>query len=270
MTTSPPSESPLAVVSGASVGLGRALAVEFSRRGVDVIALGRTLAELETTASLAAGARIVPMQVDVADPDAVALAFQEIRETAGDPTILVNNAAVYPRRDFLAETPHEFMACVAVNLGGAVNCSHAALKSMIRTGRGRIVNVGSFADLAPMPGAGAYSVSKGALRIFSRALVADLGDRFPDIVVTTWMPGILATRMGLPDGLDPAVAARWGVELALSNDRDLNGTVFERDTQMAEPRSLKRRMVEKLLRRTASRRRLDPPPPEKHQESTAP
>ena len=262
MTTSPPSQSPLAVVSGASVGLGRALAVEFSRRGVAVIALGRTLTELETTASLAAGARIVPMQVDVADPDAVALAFQEIRETAGDPTILVNNAAVYPRRDFLAETPHEFMACVAVNLGGAVNCSHAALKSMIRTGRGRIVNVGSFADLAPMPGAGAYSVSKGAL-------VADLGDRFPDIVVTTWMPGILATRMGLPDGLDPAVAARWGVELALSNDRDLNGTVFERDTQMAEPRSLKRRVVEKLLRRTASQRRLDPPPPESRQVSTA-
>jgi len=255
--TSP--ETSIAVVTGASVGLGRALALEFSRRGVTVVGFGRNLADLETTASMAPGARIVPMQVDVGDADAVALAFQEIRETVGDPTILINNAAVHPRRDFLDETPHEFMACLAVNLGGAVNCTHAALKSMVRAGRGRIVNVGSFADLAPLPGAGAYSVSKGATRIFSRALVADLGDRFPDIVVTTWMPGILATRMGLPDGLDPAVAARWGVELALSNERELNGAVFDRDVQVLEPRSLKRRVVEKLLRRSAPQRRLDPP-----------
>ena len=259
MGTASRSETPIAIVSGASVGLGRALAVEFSRRGVTVVGFGRSLVDLEATAALADAAPIVPLQVDVGDADAVTLAFQDIRETLGDPSILVNNAAIHPRRDFLEETPHEFMACLAINLGGAVNCSHAALKSMTRAGRGRIVNVGSFADLAPMPGAGAYSVSKGAMRIFSRALVADLSDRFPDIVITTWMPGILATRMGLPDGLDPAVAARWGVELAMSNDRELNGAVFDRNVQMAEPRSLKRRVVEKLLRRSAPQRRLDPP-----------
>lgn len=270
MGTTSRSASPVAVVSGASVGLGRALAVEFTRRGVTVVGLGRSSADLEATAGLADGAPIVPMQVDVADADAVALAFEDIRQTVGNPTILINNAAVYPRRDFVEETPHEFMACVAVNLGGAVNCSHAALKSMTRTGRGRIVNVGSFADIAPLPGAGAYSVSKGAMRIFSRALVADLGDRFPDIVITTWMPGILATRMGVPDGLDPAVAARWGVELALSNGRDLNGAVFERDIQMAEPRSLKRRVVEKLLRRSAPQRRLAPPSRERREDIAAP
>jgi hypothetical protein len=107
------------------------------------------------------------------------------------------------------------------------------------------------------------------MRIFSRALVADLGDRFPDIVVSTWMPGILATRMGLADGLDPAIAARWGVELAMNDGRDLNGAVFDRDLQMSEPRSFKRRVFEKLVGRAAPQRRLEPPQAELAAEAAA-
>lgn len=246
----------VAVVTGAGVGLGRALSVEFSRRGIAVAGLARNLDDLRTTAAMAEGAPFTPMAVDVSDSRAVADAFAEIRSKVGTPTILVNNAAVHPRRDFLGEGPEDFMACVSINLGGAVNSTHAALLTMTQLGHGRIINVGSFADLAPQPCAGAYSVSKGAMRTFSRALVADLADRFPDIIVTTWMPGILATRMGLPGGLNPAVAARWGVELALCNDRAINGAVFERDCQMAPPLSLKRRIVEKILRRQAPLMRL--------------
>jgi NAD(P)-dependent dehydrogenase (short-subunit alcohol dehydrogenase family) len=240
-----------------------------SRRGVSVAALGRTLSNLETTAGLATGAPVVPYEVDVSDNNAVVAAFATLRSKLGEPTILINNAAVYPRRDFLAGTPEEFMECVAINLGGAVNCAHAALLSMTSTGRGRIINVGSFADISPQPMAGAYSVSKGAVGAFSRALVADLGDRFPDIVVSTWMPGILATQMGLATGLDPAIAARWGVELAFSNDRDLNGAVFERDLQILAPRSFKRRMLERLLRRSTKVRRLAPASAEQVVESQA-
>ncbi|UVK40228.1 SDR family oxidoreductase [Mesorhizobium sp. AR10] len=249
-------QNAVAVVTGAGVGLGRALSVEFTRRGIAVAGLGRNLDDLRTTAAMAEGAPFSPMAVDVSDSRAVADAFSEIRSKVGAPTILVNNAAIHPRRDFIDEGPEDFMACVSINLGGAVNATHAALRTMIQLGHGRIVNVGSFADLAPQPCAGAYSVSKGALRTFSRALVADLADRFPNIIVTTWMPGILATRMGLPVGLDPAVAARWGVELALCNDRGINGATFERDCQMAQARSLKRRIVERILRRQAPLMRL--------------
>ena len=120
---------------------------------------------------------------------------------------------------------------------------------MTRSGAGRIVNVGSFADLAPQPASSAYSVSKGAARILTKALVADFSDRFPDIVITTWMPGIMATDMGRPDGLDPGVAARWGAELALWRDRSLNGAIFERDREILEPHSLKRRVRDRLLLR---------------------
>ena len=73
------------------------------------------------------------------------------------------------------------------------------------------------------------------------------------------MPGQLATRMGLVDGLDPAVAARWGVALALSDDRSLTGSIFERDAEQLAPRSLKRRLVERVtLQRAPAARRLQP------------
>jgi hypothetical protein len=92
-------------------------------------------------------------------------------------------------------------------------------------------------------------VSKGAARILTRALVADICDRFPDIVINDWMPGSLATDMGIAEGLDPALAARWGVSLALWHDRSLTGTVWERDTEQLPMRSLKGRIKDALLMR---------------------
>jgi short-subunit dehydrogenase len=243
----------IAVVTGVGAGLGQALAVELSRRGIRVAGFARSEAGLAATAERigGAGGGFIPKLVDVADDAAVANAFAELRRDAGEVTILINNAAVFPRRDFLDETPASFMQSIQVNLGGVVACCHAALQGMVETGVGRIVNVGSFADLAPMPCASAYSVSKGAARVFTNALVADLGDRFPDIVISTWMPGVLATAMGMPEGLDPVIPARWGVDLALWHDRSLNGVIFERDNEVLEHRSLKRRIKDKVLLRKA-------------------
>ncbi len=241
--------SGVAVISGASGGLGRAMAIEMTRRGVRVCGFGRRLSALQETAALATGAQFVPKVVDVSDADAVAAAFAQVRSEMGPVSILVNNAAVYPHVDVLRDTPSGFMQTVAINLGGVVSCTHAALQDMVETGVGRIVNVGSYADIAPLPCSAAYSVSKGAVRILTRALVADLGDRFPDIVISTWMPGVLATEMGLPDGIDPAVAASWGASLALWHERGLNGVVFQMDQEMLEPRSFKRRIKDKVLMR---------------------
>ena len=247
----------IAVVTGASAGLGRALAVELIRRGVRVVGLARGEAGLDETARLCGNDRFVAKAIDISDDDAVRAAFDDIRKEIGDITILINNAAVYPRRDILEETPASFMRTVQINLGGVVSCTAAALETMVETGVGRIINVSTFADRAPAPCASAYSVSKGAARIYSDALVSDLGDRFPDIVVSTWMPGILATTMGLPNGLDPAVVARWGAELALWRDRSLNGVTFSADQELMEIRSFKRKIKDTvLLRRIAPPRRL--------------
>lgn len=237
----------IAVVTGASQGLGRALVHELAGRGVRVAALARDPAALNALVAEVTGVPVVPVTADVADPAQVARAFGEIRETLGHPTILINNAAVYPRRDLLEETPESLMAAVAINLGGVIACCHAVLPEMVARGQGRIINVATFADLRPAPRAAAYSVSKGAARIFTKSLVAELGDRFPGIVINDWIPGALATRMGPSDGITPEDAARWGATLALRDDRALNGLTFDRNIEHQEPRSLKRKLKHMVL-----------------------
>ena len=167
----------------------------------------------------------------MADPAQVTRAFADI----GPVTRLINNAALYPRRDFLDETAETFMATIAVNLGGVVACTRAALTGMVDRGQGRILNVSTFADLTPLPASAAYAVGKGAARILTRALIADLGDRFPHIVINDWMPGMLATRMGIAQGLPPETAARWGATLALMDDPTLTGTTWEMDRELPPP-----------------------------------
>lgn len=243
-----------AVVTGAGGGLGRALTRAFAARGIAVAGIGRNEAALRETGRPCAD-RFHPVVADIADPAQVARAFERI-EAVGPPTILVNNAAIYPRRDILDETPASFGLTVATNLGGVVAATHEALARMTRTGQGRILNVASMADIAPLPASAAYSVSKGAARVFTRSLVADLGDRFPGIVISDWLPGVLATRMGIEDGLSPEKAAPWGVALALWHEPGLNGTVWEMDRELLPPRGLKRRVKDRLLGRRVMARRL--------------
>lgn len=250
----------LALVTGAGAGLGRALALELTRRGVTVAGFGRRADTLAETARLA-GPRFHPRTVDVADPRAVAQAVDDLSRDLGFVGVLINNAAVYPRQDFLDAPPEAFMAAVSINLGGMVNCSHAVLRHMAPRGVGRILNVSTFADLGPIAASSAYSVSKGAAKVFTRALVADICDRFPDIVINDWVPGALATDMGIPDGLDPALAARWGAALALWHDRSLTGTLWAGDTEHLPPRSLKRRLKDAVLGTGVAPRTVPGDPP---------
>lgn len=213
---------------------------------------------LEETARACENELFLGMAVDVADAEAVRQAFANINRQIGGVTILINNAAIYPHHDFLQETAESFMETISVNLGGVVACTRAALQTMTESGIGRIVDVGSFADLGPIPCSSAYSVSKGSARILNKALLADLSDRFPNIVMSVWMPGILATDMGLPDGLDPAVAAKWGASFALWHDPSLNGAIFECDREILPPRSLKGRVKDLIMFRPRPKPRVVP------------
>ncbi|MCB5205527.1 SDR family oxidoreductase [Neorhizobium sp. T786] len=254
------SEIGIVVVTGAGGGLGRALALELARRVRIVAGISRTAAHLHDNGLRPKNpGRIVPFQCDVGNPEDVAATFDAIREL-GHISVLINNAAVYPHRCLLGETAETFMQTVAVNLGGVVSCSLCALDDMVRQGRGRILNVSSFADAAPLPGSGAYSVSKGAGRILTRAMIADVCERYPAIVINDWVPGRLATSMGTADGLEPGIAARWGATLALSSDPSLTGSVWERSTEVLPPRSLRRRAFDKLtLKASPQPRQLHDP-----------
>ena len=246
----------VAVVTGASRGLGRALSVELTVQGVRVVGFGRDIQALEQTRQECVEGLFKGLVVDVSDFRAVDLAFNDIKQTAGDVTILINNAAVYPRVDFLRDNPELFMHAVRINLGGMVACAHASLRMMTNTGVGRIIEVGSYADLFPLPCSASYSVSKGATRVLTRALIADISDRFPDILFNTWLPGMLDTEMGVPEGLDPNIAAKWGACLGLWHDRSINGLIFERDREVVSARSLKSRLKDFALLKKVPRPRI--------------
>lgn len=237
----------IAIITGAGSGLGRALAKHLTDDGFTVAGFGRRQAALEETQAIC-GQKFLPIALDISKPGDVTQAIDDLAATK-PLAMLINNAAVYPHRDFLDETPESFAATMNINLGGVVNCSHAALRQMVKTGQGRILNVATFADLNPLPTAGAYSVSKGAARILTRALIADLGDRFPGICIGDWMPGMLKTDMGIPDGLPPEQAARWGATLATHADPSLTGTVFEMDREVLPPRGLKGKIKDIVLLR---------------------
>lgn len=241
------------VVTGGGSGLGRAMARELAYAGLRVAVFGRDQASLEETRASHDG--ILPIACDISEPVALDAAFAQVRSKIGPVSMLINNAAVYPRRDIFDESQASFNETLAINLGGSFGASRHALDDMAKTGFGRIVNVASFADIAPLPASAAYSVSKGAARILTRALVADLADRFPNIVITDWLPGMLATKMGIPDGLAPEKAAAWGVKLALMQDPSLNGATFEMGRELLPPKSLKSRLKTALLLQRAPRPR---------------
>lgn len=246
-------KSGVVVVTGASDGLGRALCHALMAQNVRVAGIARRADALAAVKNDAPEGLFLPVLADVADPKAVEAGFGEIRQTWGPVTSLINNAAVYPHRDILDETPESFMHTMSVNLGGPLFCAQQVLADMTEQGFGRIVNVGSFADIAPAPVSAAYSVSKGALRILTRALNADLADRFPDIVINDWMPGVLNTKMGLAAGTDPEHVAGWGAKLALWHDRRFTGQVFEGDRSVPPPVGLKRRLLMKVTRQKPER-----------------
>lgn len=236
------------VVTGASAGLGRALCLELTGQGVRVAGIARSGDALADLAGETPEGMFLPVTADIADPAAVEAAFETIRSQMGPVTALINNAAVYPHRDTLDETAESFMATCQVNLGGMVACTAEALRDMVEAGTGRIVNLTSYAGLAPAPLASAYSVSKGAARIYTAALLADLGDRFPGIVITEWIPGALNTGMGIAGGLEPADVARWGATLVQMRDPAISGLTFERDRSVPPRVGFKRRLVNRVLR----------------------
>lgn len=183
------------VVTGAGSGIGRALAQGFCADGANVIGIGRTAASLEETA-LSCGAKMTHFVGDVADPRAVEALFAEVHRRFGGVDILVNNAALYPKKLFLDPDFDSWVRTIETNVIGMALCCRAALPLMLERGFGRILNVGSFAWKGPIPLASAYSVSKAAVHALTRSIAAEIDrERYADVLVNEFLPGIVRTSM---------------------------------------------------------------------------
>ena len=185
----------VAVVTGASRGIGRAIALELSARGYAVVVNYRAdeAAAAETVAAIAAaGGTGRAVRADVADGAAVTALFAAGDEL-GELGVLVCNAGI--TRDTLlgASTVADFTEVLATNLGGVVACCREAARRMMSRRAGSIVTLSSVAGQRPGRGQSNYAASKGAVEAFTRALAVELAPR--QIRVNAVAPGIIDTRM---------------------------------------------------------------------------
>jgi len=185
----------ITVITGASSGIGAALAEKFAADG-DVIALvARRREPLEALARKIrdGGGTAQGFTADVGDPESVAGAFAAIEETLGPVHTLIANAGIgdsTPAHNFEAT---RFERVVRVNLMGAVYCIEAVLPGMLARGSGQIVGIGSLAGYRGLPGSGAYCASKAGLAAFLESLRIEL--RHSGIQVSTICPGFIKTPL---------------------------------------------------------------------------
>lgn len=238
----------IVVISGAGSGLGRALSEKFIAAGAFVIGFGRTESALEETAGKIGSDRFSWQHVDVSNFRQVAAACAKIDQAHDRIDILFNNAAVYPRISFIDETAGQWADALSVNVNGPANCCKAVLPVMIRNGFGRIYNMGSFADRAPIADSAAYSCSKGAVHALGPAIQADLEKLQVDVEVHEWVPGHMRTKMSDFTGIEPEVSAQWALKIA---DMPSLGrsALFVNDSLWVPPRSLRGRVKDLLTLR---------------------
>ncbi|MGH7430381.1 MAG: SDR family NAD(P)-dependent oxidoreductase [Candidatus Methylomirabilales bacterium] len=167
----------VALVTGGSQGIGRAVAAAYAREGATVIVTARHIERLEAAAAKIrkGGGDVVPLRADVADRQQVQQLAGEIKRRFDGLHVLVNNASLLGPRVPILEYPEEdWEAVVAVNLHGPFFVIKACLPLMIPTGGGSIINVSSGVGRIGKPRWGAYAASKFALEGFTQVLAAEL------------------------------------------------------------------------------------------------
>ncbi|AHG90352.1 short-chain dehydrogenase/reductase SDR [Gemmatirosa kalamazoonensis] len=181
---------PTALVTGASRGIGRAIALRLANSH-EILAVARSTTELDTLASEidARGGRCRPIALDVTDGDAVA------RTLGGQAVdVLVNNAGVGALKPFLELAPEEWRRMVDVNLNALYHVTRAVLPGMVERGRGDVVNIGSIAGRSAFVGGSCYAATKWAVMAFTESLMLEVRDA--GVRVSVVMPGSVATHFG--------------------------------------------------------------------------
>jgi 3-oxoacyl-[acyl-carrier protein] reductase len=185
----------VALVTGASRGIGHAIAMELARQGAVVVGTATTAAGAEAigAALAAAGGRGRGAVLDVTDPQAGDALVEVVGKEFGPPTLLVNNAGI--TRDNLAMRmkDDEWLAVVDTNLSAVFRMSRSVMRGMMKARTGRIVNITSVVGSAGNPGQANYAAAKAGVAGMTRALARELGSR--NITVNCIAPGFIDTDM---------------------------------------------------------------------------
>ncbi|PJF34796.1 MAG: 3-oxoacyl-[acyl-carrier-protein] reductase [Candidatus Thermofonsia Clade 1 bacterium] len=186
----------VAVVTGASRGIGRAIALELARRGAAVVInynRSAEAAEQVVAAIQSAGGRALAVQADVSQAAQAEALIRAAQTQFGKLDILVNNAGVTRDGLLLSMKEEDWDSVLTTNLKSAWSCSKAAVRGMIRQRSGRIVNITSVVGISGQAGQTNYSASKAGLIGFTKALAREVASR--GITVNAVAPGFITTDM---------------------------------------------------------------------------
>ena len=207
-------EGEIALVSGASRGIGRAILTALAEQGATVAgtattqggadAIGQTLRE--------AGYQGMGLVLNVADPASVDSAMGQVIERLGAPTILVNNAGVTRDNLLMRMKEDEWQSVVDTNLGSVYRLSKACLRAMTKARKGRIVNITSVVGVMGNAGQTNYAASKAGIMGFTKSLAREVGSR--GVTVNCVAPGFIDTDMTRAIGDSQREALLGGIPLA--------------------------------------------------------
>lgn len=186
----------VALVTGASRGIGRAIALELARSGHAVAVNYARSAEAarEVVSEIRdSGGQALPVQADVSDPGAVEAMFANASEQLGPISVLVNNAGITADNLLLRMTAADWNKVIATNLNSAFLCTKAALKAMLKARWGRIISIASVAGIAGNPGQANYAASKAGVIGFTKSVAKEVGSR--GITANVVAPGYITTDM---------------------------------------------------------------------------
>ena len=199
----------VAIITGGASGIGRATAKLFAAEGARVAILDRdshSAREVEREIR-AAGSEALTAEVDLSDGAKAEEAVAQVAARLGRIDILVNNAAIWIARDFVAISREEWQRVLDTNLTAYFLCARTGAREMRKQGGGSIVNIGSVHRMISEPGAGAYAAAKGAVAQLTRNLAIEFAPA--NIVVNSISPGFIRTPMSIIDGVDETTTERF-------------------------------------------------------------
>ena len=198
----PSLEGQTALVTGASRGIGRAIALALAAEGAELVvnySRSAEAAEAVVAEIGAAGGRAWALQADVAEEAQVEAMVEAVLARSGRLDVLVNNAGITRDGLLLRMKTADWRAVIDLNLTGVFLCTRAVSRTMLKARRGRIINITSVVGLVGNPGQANYSAAKAGVVGFTRSTAAEFASR--GITVNAVAPGFIATDM--TEGLDP-------------------------------------------------------------------
>jgi NAD(P)-dependent dehydrogenase (short-subunit alcohol dehydrogenase family) len=191
-------ENRIAIVTGASSGIGAATALRFAREGATVVAVARRADRLSSLEKKFPS--IKPFACDVTDHGSLLRCVEQTVQRRGKIDILVNNAGFSYYERHVDSTMEHWRQTMAVNLEAMYALAKFVVPHMIQRKYGRIVNVSSIQAIASEPTVGAYAATKGGINAWSRSLAVDLAEY--NILVNVVAPGCIHTEMSVINGVD--------------------------------------------------------------------